>query len=45
MAGTGGKTRKAKDTTAKKEQIVVDGQYYAPAESGDRGRSFRVSIW
>jgi len=37
MAGAGGKTRKAKDAGPKKEQIVVDGQYYAAADSGDRG--------
>jgi plasminogen activator inhibitor 1 RNA-binding protein len=37
MSGAGGKTRKAKDAGPKKEQIVVDGQYYAAADSGDRG--------
>jgi plasminogen activator inhibitor 1 RNA-binding protein len=39
IAGAGGKTRKTKDAGPKKEQIVVDGQYYAAADSGDRGKS------
>lgn len=42
MIGSGGKARREKVNQGKKEQLALDGQYYAPAESGEsrggRGR-------
>lgn len=36
FAGAGGKARREKENK-QKDMVVLEGQYYAPAESGDRG--------
>ncbi|CAK4028983.1 hypothetical protein AC579_6407 [Lecanosticta acicola] len=37
IAGSGGKAKKAKELQDKKERVTLDGQYYAAADSGERG--------